>query len=105
MTIIRVAQTGSFTYDTEWQVYVCNRVGVLSVTDSVRFSDNTEWQCSFTCDTVTVVRVSYRSADPPLSNGCVDPTGCLEVWRSDLSLFTYRIHIAVNPAHSLVTGH
>jgi hypothetical protein len=34
----------------------------------------------------------------------VDPAGSVEVWRRDLIIFAYRIQIADNPAHSLVTG-
>ena len=34
----------------------------------------------------------------------MDPTGSLEVWRSDLVLFVYRNEIADNPAHSLQTS-
>jgi len=34
----------------------------------------------------------------------VAPTDSLEVWRRDLGLLAYRIQMADNPAHSLVTS-
>jgi len=44
------------------------------------------------------------SAGKDYTEGCVDPTGSVEVWRRYLILFAYRIHIAENPAYNVVTG-
>ena len=35
------------------------------------------------------------------TGGCVDSTGSLEVWKSNLRLLAYRIQIRDNPAHTL----
>ena len=36
------------------------------------------------------------------TGGCVDSTGSLEVWKSNLRLLAYRIQIRDNAAHTLV---